>query len=200
MSLTTATQLKAALATYSLRTDQTSNWDDFIRLAEAAMERELRTRQMVQRSEATIDNEFEDLPTDFAEPVTFVIEGTPQRNLQYLTADQLNIAKQYTTQSGQPQYYTIVGPQFRFYPAPDQSYTGELTYYQRLPPLSENAQNWVLYRHPDAYLYGALLQFAIMAGDERLSIWTQAFASAIDAIKRSDQSIGALTPIPTYAA
>jgi len=199
MSLTTATELKAALATYSLRTDQTSNWDDFIRLAEAAMERELRTRQMVQRSDATVDNEYEDLPSDFAEPVSFVITGTPQRALQYLTADQLNIAKQYLTTSGQPQYYTIVGSQFRFFPAPDQNYTGELTYYQRIPPLSANTQNWVLYRHPDAYLYGALLQFAIMAGDERLPIWTQAFASAVDAIKRSDQSLGALTPSPSYA-
>lgn len=195
MALSTTTELKAALATFSQRTDQTSNWGDFITLAEAQMERSLRVRPMLLRSDATVNEEFEDFPSDMIEPVSFILTTTdPVVPLDYIDPRNLNqlkfgdalIQQESIGLTGivpaTPLYYTVVGPQFQFFPAPDTSYTGELTYYQRLPPLSVNAQNWLLYRHPDAYLYGALVQFAIYSQDERLSAWTDAYTTAIAAI------------------
>lgn len=196
MALSTFTELKAALATFSGRTDQTTNWPDFITLAEAQMERELRVRPMLIRADATINEEFEDLPEAMIEAVSFILNSTdPVVPLAYIDPRNLNelkfgnavVEQQSLGLTGinpaTPIYYTVVGPQFQFFPAPTSSYTGELTYYQRIPPLSLNAQNWLLYRHPDAYLYGALVQFAIFAGDERLAGWSSAYTAAIEAVR-----------------
>lgn len=198
MALSSYTELKAALATYSGRTDQTTSWPDFIALAEAQMERELRVRPMLLRADATINEEFEDLPEAFIEPVSLIINSTdPVWQIDYIAPESVNAMKFneaqiaaddasiFSTTPAPPRYYTVIGPQFQFFPAPTASYTGELTYYQRIPPLSLNAQNWLLYRHPDAYLYGALVQFALYAEDKRLSGWSTAYGSAVEAVRKA---------------
>lgn len=65
MALTTYTELKTSIADWLNRTDLTSTIPDFISLAEAQIERQLRTRQMLTRTTLTIDAEFESTPTDF---------------------------------------------------------------------------------------------------------------------------------------
>lgn len=201
MALSTYTDLLAFLATFSIRSDQTANWPDFVRMAESTMERELRARQMTLRADGTVDEEFEDLPSDFAEMVAFKLMTSPPKTLQYLSQDQMNRFSQVRSiTGGDPRYYTIVGPQFRFYPIPVEAVPVELTYYQRIPPLSENDQNWILYRHPDAYVYGALIPYGEMTEDSRLGVWQQKFALALDGIKRADHALGeTLISVPTYS-
>jgi hypothetical protein len=53
MALTTYTELKSSLADWLNRSDLTSVIPDFISLAEAQMERQLRTRQMIVRATAS---------------------------------------------------------------------------------------------------------------------------------------------------
>ena len=50
MALTTYTELKASLADWLNRSDLTTTIPDFISLAEAQIERQLRTRQMIVRA------------------------------------------------------------------------------------------------------------------------------------------------------
>jgi hypothetical protein len=44
-----------------------------------------------------------------------------------------------------------------------------------------NTSNWLLERHPDVYLYGALLQAApYLRDDERVALWTPLYGQAIE--------------------
>ncbi len=44
-------------------------------------------------------------------------------------------------------------------------------------------RNWLLINHPDAYLYGALMEAEpYMKNDQRIATWAQGLSAAIDAI------------------
>ena len=55
MSITTYAELKTAIASWLNRDDLTSVIPDFIALTEAALNRDLRHLQMIDRDDATID-------------------------------------------------------------------------------------------------------------------------------------------------
>ena len=91
---------------------------------------------------------------------------------------------------GKPQCYTHVGDEIQVYPVPDStSYTAELVYYAKIPPLSDsNTSNWLLAAHPDIYLYGALMQSApYLVDDQRLGVWAGLYQKGIDDLTISDQ-------------
>ena len=81
MALTTYTELKASVADWLNRTDLTTEIPDFISLAEAQMERTLRTRQMLTRTTLTVDSEFETTPADFLEVRALKLTSTIQIHL-----------------------------------------------------------------------------------------------------------------------
>src|SRR6185503_2733971 len=90
-----------------------------------------------------------------------------------------------TTQlTGCPRFFSVVGGEFQFFPAPSQAYNAELTFYQRIPALSaSNSTNWLLTLNPDAYLYGSLLQAApYLKDDARTSTWAQIFETILSDI------------------
>ena len=58
MALTTYTELKAAIADFLNRDDLTTSIDDFIRLAEAQMNREVRHWDMEKRAVAALDTQY----------------------------------------------------------------------------------------------------------------------------------------------
>ena len=91
--------------------------------------------------------------------------------------------------TGKPVYFCVVGNQIRVHPAPSGNYTAELAYYSTINKLSASvASNWILASHPDAYLYGALLQAApYLKDDERAGVWTGLYVAAIEAIKTADE-------------
>ncbi len=69
MALSTYTELKSSLADWLNRSDLTSVIPDFISLAEAQIERQLRTRQMIVRATASFAAaaEYGTVPDDFLE-------------------------------------------------------------------------------------------------------------------------------------
>lgn len=196
----TATGLRASIADFLNRADLTAVIPDFIALAEAQINRRLRVRRMVGTSTASISAEFEEVPSDFAGVLTLTLsDGT---ELDFLTPDGLAQQKfEWNSPSDKPRYYTVVGNQFQFLPAPATPYTASLAYYQRLLPLASNATNWLLTDSPDAYLYGALTQAApYLKDDSRLQVWGTLFTTALGDIVTADrESYGRrLTPKATY--
>ena len=188
MAIATYGDLQAAVARFLRRGDLTGDIPGFIALAEAQMNRRLRARSMIGRATAVLPGEYADTPADFLGVRTFSLVGAPPRPLRYVTPegmDELACAG-----SGSPRFYTVVGGQFRFHPAPQASVTGLLTYWRAIPALSDAApSNWVLQRHPDAYLYGALAQSApFLKADERLAVWGGLFSQAVADIETSDQT------------
>ena len=83
--------------------------------------------------------------------------------------------------SAEPRYFTVFGDELEFAPTPDAAYTIEMVYRRNIPPLAENADNWLLTLAPDLYLYGALLESApYIKEDGRIQTWGLGFASALN--------------------
>jgi hypothetical protein len=188
MALTTYAELKTSVGDWLNRSDLTSAIPDFISLAEAQIERNLRTRQMIVRSTASLTTEYSAVPDDFLEAKTFKLDTSPPTPLQFETIDSMDNLSVVYTSSGKPAYFSVVGNQFRFIPTPDTTYTGELTYYAKLSKLSStNTSNWLLTAAPDIYLYGALMQAApYLQDDARITVWAALYKNGIEELKLSD--------------
>lgn len=199
MALTTYTELKASVADWLVRADLTATIPDFISLAEAQIERKLRTRQMIVRSDASIDTEYSAVPSDFLDTKSLKLNTNPVTPMQFETIESLDQLASRTNAAGKPTYFSIVGNQIRVVPTPDTTYTAELTYYAKLTKLSSSvATNWLLTSSPDIYLYGALLQAApYLQDDARIAVWSALYQSGLDQLQladdRSTTSGGSLT-------
>ena len=176
--ITTYTELQAAIATWLERDDLTASIPDFIQLAEARHKRDVRMVEMITRSAITVSDRYPAFPTGFLEPITFKLLTNPVTALQQVSPDQLDGIRIEST--GRPTAYTIYET-FELDRAPDQSYNGELRCYTAVTALSvSNADNAILLRHPDLYLYGALSATApFLMHDERLTIWEALYQSAV---------------------
>ena len=190
MDLSTYSGLKDAIADYLNRDDLTASIPVFISLAEAKFNRKLRARQMVKRANATIDTQYFAYPGDWLAAKEFILLTNPITYMQFVTESQGNDLKTTTVVSpGKPRYYTIIGSQIEVLATPDTSYTGQLTYYAKIPSLSNtNTSNWLLAYAPDLYLYGALLESApYLKDDERLAVWGQLYNDSKADIELADE-------------
>ena len=189
MALTTYNELKTSIGDWLNRSDLTTAIPDFISLAEAQIERTLRTRQMIVRANASFNVEFGATPADFLEVRSFKLSGTnPPTPLSFMTIDALDAEAAKFTASGRPKFFGVVGGQFRLVPTPDSNYATELTYYAKLSKLSASvATNFILSASPDIYLYGALLQAApYLQDDNRISVWATLYERALNDLQTAD--------------
>lgn len=191
MALTTYTELKASLADWLNRSDLTAAIPDFISLAEAQIERQLRTRQMIVRATASFAAaaEYGTTPDDFLETKSIKLQTNPVTPLTFQTIDALDELSNTTyLSSGKPLYFTVVGSQFRLLPIPDAAYTAELVYYAKLTKLSVSvATNFLLTQAPDVYLYGSLLQAApYLQDDARITVWSSLYLAGLEQLQIAD--------------
>jgi hypothetical protein len=209
MPFDTYTDLCASIANFLNRKDLTASIPDFITLAEAQMMRQFVGREsqnlpiprrLTVRADANIEtgDEYTAVPSDFVGPRTLYLQHpdlgpwevryVDYEDLQYKKTNHRLLNIWVASPVGPPRWYTVVGGQFQFFPVADQNYPIELTYIQKLSPMtSDNSSNWVFTDHPDAYLYGALMQSApFLKDDTRVSVWGTLFTSAIDGICKAD--------------
>ena len=187
MSLDTYTNLKTEIANHLERDDLTSEIDTFIDLAEARHKREVRIREMITRSDITVDSRQISLPSGFLSMVSFRLLTDPVTVLQEINLYEMNRVRVATT--GQPLYFSVTN-EIEFDVTPDSSYSGEIIYYKEQTALSgSTASNDILSRAPDLYLYGALLAAEPFIGDdERIQVWNSLYTSALS-INRNDQKL-----------
>jgi hypothetical protein len=189
MALTTYAELKTSIGDWLNRSDLTTVIPDFISLAEAQVERTLRTRQMIVRVNSSFTAQYGNVPSDFLETKSLKLTSTnPQTPLSFLTIDALDAEASKYTASGKPRFFGVVGSQFRIVPTPDGTYTTELTYYANLQKLSNsNTINWLLTASPDVYLYGSLLQAApYLQDDARIQVWATLYERALNDLQVAD--------------
>jgi hypothetical protein len=186
MALDSYAALKTAVAAWLTKPGLAGIDDkaaDFIALAEAQMNRELDTREMTVTETVTISDEEMSLPCDFAGVRSFRIEGSPSTALTYAKPEELDDA----FSTGRPTRYTVTDV-ITFDPVPDAEYTARLRYRRRIPALSASrATNWLLKKHPDAYLYGALSQAIVYFRDDDRSLIESRYAAALSAIAADDK-------------
>jgi hypothetical protein len=189
MALSTYTELRTSIADWLNRSDLSATIPDFISLAEAQIERTLRTRQMIVRANASFTSEYSAVPADFLEVKTLKLTSTnPLTPLEFLSSDDMDQARSHYTASGKPRFFSVVGNQLRISPTPDGTYTAELTYFAKLTKLSNSVtNNWLLTSSPDIYLYGALLQAApYLQDDARIQTWATLYERALNDLRTAD--------------
>lgn len=183
MAISNYSELKTAIADFLNRDDLTSVVSNFISLAEASIARDLRHYSQEKRATANLNERFEVLPNDFLEMRRLQLDGTDP--LRLINMDQMSdLRAKNDDLSGTPKFFCITANNIEFYPTPDTAYTMSMLYYARLDALSDSiTTNWLLQRHPDVYLYGALLHTSpYLQEDSRLAVWASLYKSAIDAL------------------
>ena len=195
MAISTFAELKTSVAAWLNRDDLTSVIPDFISLAEVMMEQGasgtpgLRIRDLVKRSQATLDEEYEDVPTDFLEMTRLSIQVSGKwYTLDYLSQTQL-IDTHGAASAGTPQAYTVEGKKLHFLPSPSASFTIEMVYFSTIPRLSTSqTTNDVLTNFPNLYLYATLLQASPYLGDDpRIGTWADLYQAAVSGINTSEE-------------
>lgn len=192
MALASYTDLKASIAGWLNRRDLTAVIPDFIRLAEDDINARLRDRRMQKRVEATFTGQPVALPSDWIEAARVSPEGEaqPLEPVSLVRLQELRAARQPLVtpapgdpQTGRPLYFAVNGGLLELYPAPGGSLTLEMTYFAKLPRLTDAAPtNWLLDEDAGIYLYGALIQAApYLKDDARLPVWAALFKEKIEA-------------------
>jgi hypothetical protein len=191
MTITNYGTLKTAIADFLNRDDLAVVIPQFVTLAQAQINRKIRSHRQITRGALTINTQFEALPADWLETIRITMDANPIRVLTQISMDDLTryrTATDNTTDA--PVYFSHNGTDIELFPTPSTSYTGEITYYAKVPALvADGDTNWLLTNHPDVYLYCALVHSApYLKDDARLAIWAGLMAQAFGEIEEESNS------------
>lgn len=189
MSISTLSELKAAVAEWINRDDQTANIATAITLAEAMMSRDLKVRSLESRATATLTagDGYTLLPSDLRSIRSVKLQTNPVAVVEYVTPDSMDINYDVTA-TGQPRVFSIIGGEIKWGPIPDSGYTAEIIYGTGITALaSDDATNTILTRYPDAYLKASLAEmFALLEDPQRADWWRKEYGAAVAAINRTE--------------
>lgn len=187
MPLANLTDLITTAKSFTHRTDLDGEFAGLIALAEAEFNRRIRTREMEIRAASTVDEQYFAQPQDFLELRNVQINANPLISLRYMTPQDIDL--QYGARTGRPEAFTFVADQFQLAPIPDGEYEIEITYYQRIPSLSEaEPTNWLLTSYPDIYLAGLMAQVGWFIQDDNMrNAWTQKLEVSLASLTNQDR-------------
>jgi hypothetical protein len=188
LPLATYSDLKAEVSGWLRRGDLAGEAPTFIALAEAVMNRELRTSLQLVTQAYVIDAEFTGRPAGFRMMRSLRLTSGSGRRLEEITPEQMAGRKAGQGElTGAPRMFSAVGAQLEFWPVPDQAYAATMQFQAGFVPLSDAAPaNWILADHPDAYLFGALANATgYVKDDARAQGFDAVFRRALDEIQQA---------------
>jgi hypothetical protein len=164
----------------------------FITLAEFEIAQEIKTLGQLQIVESTMTAGSPNIakPARWRKTVSMnFTDASGNKNPIFLRKYEylINYSQSSTTQSA-PLYYADTSWDFWYVsPTPDQSYSFEVLYYERIQPLSStNQTNWLTQNAPNAMLYGTLLQAMPFLKNDQRQIFQQKYSEAIASLKSED--------------
>ena len=181
--------LQGEIATTLNRDDLTVSIRTFIQSAEGKFRRDYRTRKLLNRT-FLVSTEDVDLPTDYNSLQDLYHDGTEHFGpIEIVPAEKLGELKALHGTSGVPRFAAILDTVIRFVPAPTGTFTLKMTYWRKVPSLSDAATtNWLILDHPDIYLYGALLESApFLKNDNRLPMWKGELNDRLEELHRDTE-------------
>lgn len=194
MDLSTGPGLVAAVGEFLNREDLTAQIPAFVRLAEAAFNRELRLRDMLVSADFDLlsGETSAALPANFLEARSVRVSSPPEHAAVLTYADPDTIFDMRFRDPmaaagfGLAKHYSIIGNNIELAPKPAAQVHVQMQYYARIPALdvtTPGATSWLLTRAPDLYLYGTLISSApYLAEDERIATWTQLAVNAVNSL------------------
>lgn len=192
MPFSTFADLQTSVANFLKRSDLTSAIPDFITLAEAKFNRNLRLRWMEAQETITTnqisfpfpDNYLEMRSLDLPAALNSSTGASRSVSLRYVTPEVMTI--KYSGWQGPPRFYTEISNQIQAGPEPDGTYTYLCSYFRTLTPLASGT-NLLWQFYPDAYLYGALLEAApYLKDDTALARWQGLYQQTMKEVADSD--------------
>ena len=178
--------LKAHIRDTLNRRDLEAETPVFVRMCENDMNRRIKARQMETFAIISTINDELALPSDFRNLRNIELVDFPGP----LTPVQSNALDGLADKSGTPTCYTIQGNSILFYPNPGTGVNVALRYTTGLELTDVSPANWVLDRHQDAYVYGALVHSApYLKDDKRIALWKGLYDQAIEQINMEAANI-----------
>lgn len=171
MALDTYAGLKAAIASWSHRSDQTDNMDDFVFWAHQEICRRLRANVLLASADVTLSAETVAQPTGFLAMRRFYLDVTPRRRLQTTSSEGAMDMSSQLASATYPTHVAVEGASLRFAPL----FTGTTTIgkalYYKAPVLmvADADTNTVLAKYPYLYLHGALEALFTYVEDDNLA-------------------------------
>lgn len=185
MAITTYAELVTSVQSWLHRSDLATQAVDFITLGEAHLNRNLRCPDMEATATVTtsISDRYSALPARFNEAVSLDYLGEPLRH--YEAADVARASM--VNSAGLPTAFAVTS-QIEFDRISDQAYSMTLSFVQRLD-IASDVTNWLLTRHPDAYLFSAMAEAApFIMDDDRVVLWTAKRDAAVMAAAGAEQA------------
>jgi hypothetical protein len=184
MAISTADELRTAIANWTKADDlETDRLNEFIAIAEARFNRDLRVRAMLNTMSSTaLTDGAASLPSGFLAFEELRYDGDFSHTLQPKALEWIRAQVESTSE---PLYFAIDGSQIICWPT-----VGDIegTYYKALDSLASNSSNWLLTSHPDLYLFACLEEAAIFENDmQRGQLWGSRAAALIEQVRGDDQ-------------
>jgi hypothetical protein len=193
MALTNYAALQQAVADWLSRADLDQQIPDFIRLAEATLNKVVRSTRMVSNSDVVINASARKaaLPDTLLEPIYVTLKTDEDFPLEPVSPAQLAALRRSRMRSqGTPRFYAIVGRSIEVTPTPPSQITLDVAYYQAIPSLADNDTNWVLTYEADLYLYTALLHAASFLTDQdRGTLFSNLLVNQVSAAVQANSTI-----------
>lgn len=171
-------ELKTAVLSY-IDHDEENDVEFWIELARAVINRKLRAREMICVATTECDGESSayTIPSDWGGARTLSLDD---EDLKYCTPETLD--------GHGSEYYTILGTKIRLGEIPAEGSELKMAYYKKVPRLDEDEDtNWLLERHPDCWLAGAVSQGHKYTMDEqRAAYWSGECDKIIEEILLQD--------------
>lgn len=199
--ITSYSTLLTALEAWNNRADLASLYPEFIGLAEAHFNREIVHPQGEVNVSQDVSTEEVALPSDFVAMKELYLDTSPVATLIPMSISALRDTYS-PLDAGQPVAYALSACHIVLGPAPDTTYTLDMTYVGSLSGLSaSNETNWLITAHPDLYLravkYYSLEYLKDEAADRELAIVDGIIRSINRAGNRRRLPAGPLTVRPT---
>lgn len=166
----------------------------FITLAEFEIAQEVKTLGQLQLVEASMQANQPNLskPARWRKTVSMnVTDSLGNKNPMYLRKYEycINYAQSNSNLTLPAFYADTDWDHWYVSPTPDQGYSFEVLYYERIAPLSSSNQtNWLTMNAPNAMLYGTLLQAMQFLKNDQRTIFQQKYSEAMAALKAEDTS------------
>lgn len=159
MTIASYSDLKTAIVSWDRdRATLAAFADEIIDLSEAYFNLELRVREMEAVTSLTPASNVCTLPSDYIEYKRVVEKASTRRRLEYITEDAADSLYPSRT-AGLSNHFMIIGSNLTALPL--SSNTIELTYYQKIPALTDaNPTNWLLTKSPNLYLHACMMYAA----------------------------------------
>jgi hypothetical protein len=198
--MTTKAELIQDLDEFLARDDLTSggNQETFLRIAQAQIDRKIRTRAQEVTTQLIATARTVALPDDYLAMRSISLDTTLDRRIDYLTPERIREAPIWQNQGGfrdaedtTPLAYTIEGNSIVFAPEPsaDNPITLDFVYYAKLSRLvNDTDTNSLLTNDYDVYLWAILKAGCIFLQESELAgTYHALFKNALEDLSRNER-------------